>query len=369
MKPISTFLFAVLFVGQVYAKDFTIENLKYTIIGHNTVSVGKAETNPEGEVIIPARVENKGIFYSVTSIDSGAFESCHRLKSIVIPNTITDIKDYAFINCYSLVSVSIPKSVTSIGMGAFAGCRNLIKVDFASIESLCAIKFEGDVSNPLCYAKHLYINGEKITKLNFPDSINEIGDYAFVGCEDIISITIPVFVKRIGKEAFKSCIKVTEINVESSNTDYIAEDGVLFNKDKTELICFPAGKTGSYNIPNSVTNIWAKAFYNSGLTSVIIPKSVKSIGNYAFAYCNNLKIVDIPNSVSNIDYGAFWQCTNLTTITIPSSVEIIEYGAFGGCKNLTIHCELDEEPYGWELVEWNGDDCPVVWGEKIDQDK
>jgi hypothetical protein len=132
----------------------------------------------------------------------------------------------------------------------------------------------------------------------------------------------------------------------------------LFNRNGNVLIQCPAGRTGSYMIPNSVTNIGDRAFEGCGLVSVTIPNtvtnigdsafdtctnltnvtipySVKSIGSEVFEYCTKLASVVIPNSVTNIGWAAFRQCASLTSVTIPNSVESIGGSAFEACYGLT----------------------------------
>lgn len=203
----------------------------------------------------------------------------------------------------------------------------------------------------------------------------------FSNCNNLISITIPSSVTSIAY-AFYGCSNLASIDVDVSNEKYSSLDGILFNKDKTELICYPAGKTNnSYNIPNNVLNIGDSAFYGcASLTGVSIPASVEEIGYHAFSQCLNLttltvatldfkhdssfynvnidKIIIsdgveiitkemmsnseispqevlIPNTVTNIGEGAFSGYTNLENIIIPNSVTYIGKSAFGNCTNLT----------------------------------
>ena len=119
-----------------------------------------------------------------------------------------------------------------------------------------------------------------------PDGVTSIGDEAFFFCKGLESITIPNGVTSIGYGAFSFCSGLETITVDKNSQNYTDTDGVLFNKDCTELICFPAGRKGTYEIPDSVKSIGNWAFDRcSGLTSITIPDSVTSIGNYAFAYC------------------------------------------------------------------------------------
>jgi RHS repeat-associated protein len=176
-----------------------------------------------------------------------------------------------------------------------------------------------------------------ITAVNIENGVISIGNYAFHGCSELTSITIPNSVTSIGVGVFEKCMKLSTINVDGANYNYSSMDGILFNKNKTSLLRFPEGKSGStYSIPNSVTSIGEHAFRNcSGLTSVTIPNSVTSIGYFAFSYCSGLTSVTIPNSVTSIESYTFSDCSSLTSIIIPSSVTIIKNDAFRNCSGLT----------------------------------
>ena len=237
---------------------------------------------------------------SVTSIGEYAFYNCSNLTNITIPNSVTTIGEKAFYNCKSLTSITIPDSVTSISSFTFYGCSSL-------------------------------------TSVNIGNGVTSIGEEAFYNCKSLTSITIPNSVTTIGEKAFYNCKSLTSIIVDENNKNYSSLDGVLFNKDKTTLICYPAGKTNtSYTIPNSVTSIGNYAFRDcSSLTSITIPDSVTSIGNYAFHDCTRLTSITIPDSVTSISSFTFYGCSSLTSITIPDSVTSIGNYAFSSCISLT----------------------------------
>ena len=155
--------------------------------------------------------------------------------------------------------------------------------------------------------------------------------------DSVTSVTIPSSVMTIEDEALTSSSSLTSFMVDNRNPVYASVDGVLFDKSIRTLIKYPIGRNQrTYVIPSTVTSIgdWAFAECKS-LISITIPASVMSIGRGAFEYCRNLTSVTIPSSVTSIGNDAFGGCDSLTSITIPSSVTSIGDCAFGGCDSLT----------------------------------
>ena len=179
-----------------------------------------------------------------------------------------------------------------------------------------------------------FFNQNGLTSATIPSSVTSIGNDAFLNCTSLTSVTIPSSVASIGNGAFGVCTGLTAITVDAGNLSYSSNAGVLYNKSQTTLIQCPGGLT-SVMIPSSVTSIGAYAFYNCSLTSVTIPGGVTSIGDGAFAGCTGLTSVTIPDGVTSIGYGVFSNCTSLTSVTIPSSVTSIGESPFSGCVNLT----------------------------------
>ncbi len=167
--------------------------------------------------------------------------------------------------------------------------------------------------------------------------VTVIGDYAFNGCSSLTSITISESVTSIGRYVFIGCSSLTSITVNDDNAYYSSQDGVLFNKNKTELIQYPIGNNRtSYEIYESVTHIGENAFaYCESVKSITIPYGVTSISQFTFGNCSNLTSITIPDSVISIDSHAFYNCRSLTNITIPDSVTGIGRLAFCLCNSLT----------------------------------
>lgn len=342
----------------VSAEEFTYsENgatLTYSVLDESAKTcavvwfddMGELETIAE-TVVLPEHPKNGEIEYTLTQIGDGEqaiwdghFSDLPNV-SFVIPGSVTKISEKAFWDCYNLISVTIPNSVTSIGKNAFASCGltsvtipNSITVIEAGAFSFCnltSVEIPGSVTKIGIMAFYRC----PLPSVEIPNSVTEIGNYAFFGT-NLTSLTIPASVTKIGLSAFAGCTLLTQVVVESGNPSYIIEDGVLFNKDKTELVqCF-AWKEGDYVIPSSVTSIDEGAFQMcEGLTSVTIPTSVTEIANYTFCGCHGLTSVEIPESVKKIGQYAFQSCQSLPSFSIPESVTKIEQGTFSDCSSLT----------------------------------
>lgn len=154
--------------------------------------------------------------------------------------------------------------------------------------------------------------------LYIPEELNgytvvEIGDSAFFRAFSIIEVEIPYTVTHIGNSVFTDCAALEAIQVAKDNPAYISQDGILFNKDKTELIRYPEEKEGeSYSIPDSVTTIADDAFRGCyRLKDISIPSGLERIGAGAFILCYSLDSVHIPESVTEIGPEAFTTCSLL----------------------------------------------------------
>ncbi|WP_051588829.1 leucine-rich repeat protein [Ruminococcus sp. NK3A76] len=326
------------------------EDFDCTVLDDGTVEIFRY-VGGDTQVTIPSVIDGK----KVTGIGGASFLSCGSITSVTIPDGVTSIGNLAFANCSALTSITIPGSVESIDYNAFESCRALKSVNLSN-----GVKSIGSSA---------FMNCTSLESITIPDSVTSIEDDTFLGCTSLTSInvgknntqylsvdgvlynkdkteliycpqgktsiTIPDSVTSIGDSAFYSCTSLTSINAGNNNTQYSSVDGVLYNKDKTELICCPQGKT-SITIPDSVTSIGDIAFYScKSLTSVTLPDGVTSIGNSSFADCTGLTGITIPDSVTYIDSWAFDACASLKSIKIPDSVESIGHGAFNDCASLT----------------------------------
>ena len=317
-------------------------------------------TKPTEEELKEALVDEWGVKYSkdgrkllkVPKVLSGAysvkegtriicdlaFSSCVSLSEIVIPSSVTSVGDWAFNGCNSLSEIVIPSSVNSIGKGAFSFCKSLSEIVIPS--SVTSI---GD---------RAFWRSRSLSEIVIPSSVTSIGDRAFCGCSSLKYISIPSSVTSIGDRAFDSCSSLKYISIPKSviglngnpfaewngkleclSPNFVYEDDILFNKDKSRIISFRNQNIKSYVIPSSVTSIGDSAFWGCrSLSEIVIPSSVTSIGDGAFLGCRSLSEIVIPSSVTSIGDGAFLGCRSLSEIVSPFSVTSIGRGAFCGCS-------------------------------------
>jgi 5-bromo-4-chloroindolyl phosphate hydrolysis protein len=213
-----------------------------------------------------------------------------------VPAPVVKIREDAFSHSTNLKSVIIPVSVKEIGDGVFFDSKALTSV---------VIDCVGDVPGGITEIRsHTFALCDCLTSVTVPASVKKIEWRAF-RCKVLTAITIPASVVEIDEEAFFLC--PAAITVHPGNPAYSSEDGILFNKDKTELLHFPGSWQGDYVIPASVVKIGDRAFYDcEGLTSVYIPTSITTIGKSAFG-CTGLESVNIPQSVIKIESGNFFR--------------------------------------------------------------
>lgn len=209
--------------------------------------------------------------------------------------TVTSIKGEAFKGKSSIISMTIPKTVTAIGNEAFSGCTFL-------------------------------------NSLKLGSGVSSIGSKAFENCIALSSVSIPAATSSIGERAFSGCSGLTKFDVDALNPAYKSENGVLLNRLGTNLIVYPAKRSGaSYDAP-SVLTIESYAFNNaSNLTSVKLSDTTTTVGKGAFKDCSSLKKVQLPSKLTKIDDELFMGCKKLNELNFPATVKTIGENAFNGC--------------------------------------
>ena len=316
-----------------------------------------------GDIVIPPTVEYDGKTYTVTAIGDFAFcmwdfpaggsdNYFHHepnilgegISSISIPSTVTSIGLHAFLGCVKLTSIIIPESVTEIDDSAFAYCSSLSDVNLpSSLQVISGNMFEEcsslehiDIPASVTYIGYQAFCGcSSLKELTIPESVTTISDMAFYFCTSLTSINIPAALTSIEETAFNNCSSIENFIVDAGNTALLSLDGVVYDREMTALLHFPAARTGSFTIPENVTMIGNYSFsYCQNLEEIIIPESVTAIGWGAFQGCKSLKSMTIPQNVASIEFHAFSGCSSLEQVLVPQMITSIKDGCFSYCSNL-----------------------------------
>lgn len=379
-------LFSVMLNAQT---SFKSGLLTYTVTGEGTVEVSGADSKdasgePVTDYVIPEKVENGGVSYSVTAIGEEAFHWSD-LKSVTLPQTIESIKrsafntarnltsitlpaglkhigEYAF-DYAGLTSIKIPDSVEDIGDNAFFACGSLATVELGSgLKSIGEAAFykggfseielpEGVTSIPTA----LFYNCANLKSVKLPSGLNTIGKRAFRECTSLASIDLPSSVSYIGEDAFLMCTAltslqlpasleevgvnfvantgITTLTVESGNENFVADGGVIYSTNSKVLYAAPTKGLYELTLPKSCIGIYGGAFSGSEIKKVTLPEGFLAVDNYAF--CESaLESINLPSSMVMIGEQAF-AATQLTEVTLPERTETLYSAAFAGCEKLT----------------------------------
>ena len=279
---------------------------------------------------------------TVTTIESGAFRGCHGLMELRLPEGLTEIKSGTFADCSSLMAVSLPNSLKKIRTNAFENCLSLEEIRFP--EGLTTLE-DGA------------FEGSGLREVVIPDSVVKFGN-AFNSCGQLETMRVGKGIGSRLEYVYQGTPRLKRVIVSPQNSVYSSDDkGVLYDKEKTELMAAPDGIRGEYTVPEGVTFISYDAFDGcSGLTRVYLPASLTGIGEQAFCGCTALEAIDIPSTVTWIGMGAFEKCrslkeiqlppalkelgdyafadSGLTAVTVPEGYRQIPDGLFHDCKDL-----------------------------------
>ncbi len=253
----------------------------------------------------PNFILNEGVLYNKEKDTLIHYPINNSSKKFVIPDGVKYIGKHAFYNCINLKSITIPQSVLCIENNAFADCKNLTLTNRGSNFALeDGVLYNNEKTQLISLIDH------QLEILDIPNSVMTIGKNAFWNCVNLKRVSIPKSMTRIGYNPFAGC---NSLILKNNSPYFTLKDGVLYNKEITEIIYFP----------------------NTSISKKIsIPSSVTSIGRNSFTYCVNLEELIIPPNVTTIERGAFSGCLNLSFIVIPESVEFIGKWAFSYCKSL-----------------------------------
>lgn len=372
------FSFNKLVIGKAANKDFDIKNgvLLHYFGKEKNVTIPKSVKQISENAFYCRDIETIIIPDTVRKIGQESFLNCSKLRSVILSNSLTTIPCNAFMSCINLKKITIPKNIKKIERGAFWNCKKLNTVKILNKD----IYIANDVFTDTAWLNNkkntfVSINGNLI-KYNgddpvvlIPDNIRVICGEAFHQLEGLEKIIIPSSVKIIGEKAFNLCKDLRIVNMTNS---------VVEIYDSAFCQCY---SLENISLSENLKVIGPVAFYDSGLESIIIPKSVKSIGNDAFGSCDNLENVELPEELTNIATDAFtwtpwidklkeesnndfiiinsklfaykgkstsviipdgvtaimsdtFKKSNIKEVIMPNSITEIGYCAFNGCNNL-----------------------------------
>jgi len=359
------------------------ENLRYvdlpdglTVIGEssfyhcsglsNVELPGNVETVSDYAFAMCTGLTGIGLAEGLETVGYAAFYGCENLDNVVLPESVTKIGDWVFARCSSLAQITMCNGITEIGTGALFGC-----------ESITSIEIPENLQEIPAYM----LAGTFVSEIILPDQVDTIGERAFWGCTNLSqidlnkvseiheaafyesglqSVLIAEEVQQIGDYAFGMCSDLNSITVDESNGFYCDDSGVLYSKDMTELLQYPAAMgENSYTIPEGSQVIGTGAFYGSSLKEILIPSSVVSVEEAAFALCGNLSSIVLPAELTDVSTAVFAQCSKLSEVEFAGNApETIGEDAFWGASEELVLL-YGEEAQGWTEDQWTGPDGNV----------
>ena len=373
-------------------------SLKSIVIPESVISIGNGAFNKctslkkitipfVGEKADGSAATHFGYIFGAADYLENETKVPFSLKEVVITNAVS-IAPKAFYNCYGITDVVISSNLSHIGFSAFEMCRAIEKITipfvgekadgsgalhfgyiFGSSDYLSNSGYvpsslkEVIITTATSIGDNAFYNCGLIKSIILPNTIFEIGKFSFYYCESLQNIIIPNSVESIGERAFGICTSLTEIIVpDSVNSVGCA----AFDRCKSlKKITIPfVGERAD----GSGATYFGYIFDYSGVKSnVLVPQSLKEvvitketkIRNYAFYDCTKIESIIIPNSVKSIGESAFYNCTSLKKIIIPISVTQMGKNVFSYSPELTIYCEVKVKPTQW--ISWSSG-CTVVWG-------
>ena len=233
----------------------------------------------------------------ITSIAYLSFSGYTKLTSVQIPDSVTDIGASAFDKCTALSDMTLPKNLKTLGWLAFAGCSSLKTLTipasltegggsaFSKCTGLKEVYFE---KGSKAVESTQFLGCTSLEKVVLPAGLERIGTEAFTGCTSLKSLSIPASVAEIGMYPASACTSLQEITVASGNRHYTSWNGALYTKDMKTLIQYPGGRTGGVVIPQGVETLGLNSISCPGMTSILLPASLKLIASGAFNGCDHL---------------------------------------------------------------------------------
>ncbi len=246
---------------------------------------------------------------NITQLSGGVFSGCSALKKIVIPRNIKRIKTHAFLDCKSLVSVQIENNDLKLGDGAFEGCSSLKKINLPANLKVISIDAFSRCSS--------------LKKIEIPASVQRIYKGAFYGCKKLKKIKFSKNVVEISSDAFMGCYALKKYEIDKKNKKYSVKKGILYNKDKTKLISYPAGKRAKvFQCDSSVKKIGDGAFsYNKFIRKVVL--NGQKVGGFAFSNMKELRTFIWNGDADFVPSELLAHCDKIKKVVLPDKIKQI----------------------------------------------
>jgi len=279
-----------------------------------------------GDVTIPSEVfDGKDITFTITSIGNGGDNVTWNGPTILtIPSSVTKINGYAFYGCSTLSTINIPAEVTTILPNAFVGLNALSAISVNTSNP----NYESD-GNGILFTKNktgmiCYPSAKTATTYSIPSGVTKIWPSTFFNVASLTELTVPSSVNDMEAGVYNGiifrCTNLQKINVDANNSTYCDVEGVVYDKDKTRLVIYPCGKTGSsYTIVDGVTTISSYAFQLANNITSVNLNNVTTLKNRSFVNCQNLASISIPSCLTDIPEGAFESCTSIQNYTVDAN--------------------------------------------------
>lgn len=359
----------------VYEKDENDGNFTYVINEKGEATITRYIRTLE-EATLPNKVDG---FYPVTALSS-SFSGSFYVKTVNVSDSVKTIMSGAFSNAHVLTTINIGSGVDNIEPGAF-GYSFKIENVFVDDSNEHYVDLDGILFTSDMTCLVYYPIGRTDTSYTVPDGVKRIESYAFRQARSLEEIILPDTLESVGEEAFDACIALKKvvlpdgvsslerwayancfalqyvylpksfeklgdgvftnstaiqtIEVSEENPIFFNKDGVVYSDGGDTLVLFPTGRGGSFTVPEGVKTIGDYAFkYCENLERVILPESLRYIGEAAFLGCSSIKSIRLPDKLEHIGDYAFCYCSQLTEIAIPFSVKVLGKNSFGSCESL-----------------------------------
>lgn len=337
---------------ETEAQVFTSGDYQYTYAweGEDAYISIVGYTGHDVNLKIPEMIDGKYVVF----IEQGAFYGCDFLNSVKVPNTVMYVSGRAFLECNNMTQILIDRTnpflfvrdnilyekyedqINLLYCPAADGRKNIVLKDdvscigdgaFANNITLESIVFP---SNLTIIDTAAFYGCKNLKEINLPDTLELLWFLAFYNCDSLEKVHIPSAVTELQGTAFSGCDRLKEISVAEENLNYCSENGILFSKDKKELLAYPSGLHGAYQVPAYVTSIGYGAFVDCPyITELMIPESVTELQSSVISECPMLEKLILPKTMKKICSLAVTECVNLKEVYIPRAVQTIEEYALG----------------------------------------